>query len=128
MTRERQALGQVGESVARRYLRRQGFKILASNVRSRLGELDIVARDGSTLVFVEVRTKATGEFGRPEASVTLRKQQQVVRAAQRYLATTVRRPVACRFDVVAVTVPEGGGPPALEHIRDAFPAEGVPLF
>ncbi len=128
MTRERQDLGQLGESVARTYLRKQGFKIVATNVRSPLGELDIVAREGSTLVFVEVRTKATGAFGRPEASVTLRKQRQVVRAAQRFLATTIRREVACRFDVVAVTMPEDGGPPALEHIRDAFPAEGIPVF
>jgi len=102
MTLERQRLGLVGEELAVRELLSRGYAILERRYRTRYGEIDIVAKDGDTLVFVEVRARATGEFGRAAESVDERKRRKVTAMAVDYLARhrVTNRP--CRFDVVAI--------------------------
>jgi putative endonuclease len=110
--------GAAYEALAARHLESQGLHMLARNVRSRGGELDLVAEHGRTLVFVEVRFRADDEFGDAAASVDRYKQRRLVRAAQLFLSrnpTLAQRP--CRFDLVAI---DGHAPPRLEWLRDAF--------
>ncbi|HEX7087375.1 MAG TPA: YraN family protein [Vicinamibacterales bacterium] len=115
------SLGEQGESLARAALEREGYEILATRYRFQRGEIDIIARDGTCLVFVEVKTRRNHERGTPAEAVTRGKQRQLIRLASAYLALV--RPVAeaCRFDVVAVTVWEDR-PPEVVIIRDAFDA------
>ncbi len=96
---ERQRRGAQAEERAARYLERQGLDILARNFRTRMGEIDLVARDGHTLVFVEVRLRVSRAFGGAQASVDARKQARVVAAARLYLSRLKAEP-PCRFDVV----------------------------
>jgi putative endonuclease len=102
MTLQRQALGESGENLAVRELTARGYAILARRYRTRHGEIDIVAEQGATIVFVEVRARATAEFGRAAETVTDRKKRKVTAMAVEYLARhrVTNRP--CRFDVVAI--------------------------
>ena len=118
MTEKRLSLGQWGEEVAARHLQRLGMKILERNVRTPVGEIDLVARHGRTLVFVEVKTRRGRIFGVPQESVGRTKQRQILRAAQWYLGDGKGRGLQPRFDVVAVHA--GTDPPEIEHIPDAF--------
>lgn len=103
MTQARQALGRRGEARARRFLRRRGLRLIAGNWRCRLGELDVVARDGDVAVFVEVRTSSgTGFAGGPVWTVGPDKQRRLIRLAHAWLRESRWQPAACRFDVVAV--------------------------
>ena len=102
MTFQRQQLGIVGERLAVAALEARGYAILACRYKSDRGEIDIVAEDGATLVFVEVRARATAEFGSAAESVTPAKQRQVTRVAVDYLARQGISNRPCRFDVVAV--------------------------
>jgi putative endonuclease len=100
----RRETGRRGEEAAAHYLAARGWRILHRNWRCRLGELDIVAEDGDTLVFVEVRTRAPhGRFGTAAESVDARKRRKLASLAQVYLAMTGRRNASVRFDVVACT-------------------------
>lgn len=128
MTRERQALGRRGEEAARAFLARRGLRILAENYSCPAGELDLVAQDRESLVFVEVKTRTSRAFGAPQLAVHWRKQQQIVKAAEWFLAERRLPERACRFDVVAVSLPDTDQPPQIEWVRDAFPAEGLRLF
>jgi putative endonuclease len=111
--------GRRGEDLAERLLRREGYRILARNVRARDSELDLVALEGRVLCFVEVRLRTGDAFGTAEESVDARKQRRVVRGAREYLATArVPRHERVRFDVVAIDA--GRTPPALRLIREAF--------
>jgi putative endonuclease len=112
-------LGLEGETVALRYLRRRGYVILGTRVRLLRGEVDIIARDGGTLVFVEVKARKGRGFGKPEESVTAAKQRQIRKLAECYLARNRLRDAPCRFDVIAVLC-EDPGARVLEHIEDAF--------
>ncbi len=117
---KRDALGDRGENVAARYLRNQGFNIIVRNFRCELGEIDIIARDGKTLVFVEVKTRAYDD-PTPEEQVNLGKQQAITRVAKLYLSRYgVPQPPA-RFDVVAIVWPNGQNP-IIRHTPDAFEA------
>jgi putative endonuclease len=102
MTYERQLLGIVGEDLAARELASRGYAILERRYRTEYGEIDIVARDGDTLVFVEVRAKASAEFGTAAESITDAKKRRVARMAVDYVARHAVVDTACRFDVVAV--------------------------
>lgn len=128
MTRARQALGRKGEAVARAHLARHGVRILAENYVCAAGELDLVGREGDTLVFIEVKTRTTQAFGAPQLAVHWQKQQQIVKAAQWFLSERRLDDVACRFDVLAVSFLDEEAPPRIHWVRDAFPAEGVRLF
>jgi putative endonuclease len=115
------SLGKRGEAVAARYLRRRRYRIVGRGVRTGLGELDLVAIDGRTVVFVEVKTRQTGEQGHPAEAVDLTKQRKLTLLATSYLKRHGLLSHAARFDVVAVTWPDGRRP-RVEHIRNAFDA------
>jgi putative endonuclease len=116
---DQQTLAERGENLAARYLRDRGLKILQRNFRCAVGEIDIVARDGATVVFVEVKTRAYDEPA-PEEQVKGEKQHQLTKAAKFYLARFGVQPAA-RFDVVAVIWPQGRDP-IIRHTPNAFEA------
>ncbi len=99
--------GAQAEALAAQYLEAHGLVILARNFRTRRGEIDLVARDGDTLVFVEVRYRSRSDFGGAAASVTVRKQQRIVAASLAYLARLRREP-PCRFDAILLDRLEPG--------------------
>lgn len=117
--RSRVEAGRLAEEAAARLLESKGFKILGRNVRYREGEIDIVAKDGETLVFVEVKARRCGDFGEGAEAVTSRKRGRIIRAALRFLAK-MGEEVPCRFDVVEVKLDNGGRPLGFRHIRGAF--------
>lgn len=96
-----QAAGCEAEDAAARFLSHHGLRVIARNFRTRLGEIDLIARDGATLVFVEVRLRSSEAFGGAAGSIGLRKQRRIAAAARRYLARLADEP-ACRFDVVTL--------------------------
>jgi len=117
----RQKLGKSAEDLACEELTRRGYAIIDRRFRTRLGEIDIVARDGGTLVFVEVKARVGDDYGLPEEAVTPQKQWRMTRMAETYLM--VKRlglEVDCRFDVVAVE--EGQGSPVVTVFQSAFDA------
>ena len=120
MTREREELGRKGEKIARRFLRRRGYRMRALNYSCPYGEIDIIAQDGKTIAFVEVRTLSSGEYGPPFGTVRYAKRRRATRAARHYLYKYNLTDRDWRFDFVGVIVPEKG-PPEIELIRDAFP-------
>ena len=107
--------GAQAEQQAARYLQQQGLKPVAQNYRSRFGEIDLIMRDGATLVFVEVRLRRSANFGGAAASIDAHKQQRIIRTAQQYLAGLAHIP-PCRFD--AVLMDDSG----VEWLRNAFEA------
>jgi len=110
--------GSKGEEIAATYLARKGYHILSRNYRCRYGEIDIVARDGETLVFVEVKAGRSKSFGAPETWVDRRKQEHLGNAAASYLEDHEIDNVDCRFDVVAIWLGRNG--PRVQHIENAF--------
>lgn len=116
--RSTQRKGRTGEEIAAAYLARKGYQILSRNYRCRYGEIDIVARHGQTLVFVEVKAGRSGNFGTPESWVDGRKQQHLGNAAAVYLDEHGIADVDCRFDVVAILLERGGA--RVQHIENAF--------
>ncbi len=119
-TRGNGALGERGENVAAKYLRNQGYRIITRNYRCELGEVDIIARDGKTLVFVEVKTREEDD-PRPEEQVHSVKQHQLTKAARTYLTRYGTPQPPARFDVIAIVWPPGR-PPQIRHHTDAFEA------
>ncbi|HLC26418.1 MAG TPA: YraN family protein [bacterium] len=115
-------LGAAGETVAVRALARQGYRIVERNYRCRWGEIDIIARDGETLVFVEVKSKRSGKFLSPVFAVTPHKQRTLVKVAMDYLTRKNLAQTPCRFDVVSVIWPAGEDP-TWEIITGAFEAD-----
>jgi len=119
-----QPLGGRGETAAARHLKRLGYRIVARGERGQLGELDLVAVDGRTVVFVEVKTRQTHDSGNPADAVDLEKQRRLTRLALAYLKQHGLLECPARFDVVAVTWPAGQARPAIEHFPSAFEAVG----
>lgn len=117
----RLARGRAAEEAAARYLAGRGWKILARNARFPGGELDIVAREGKVVVFVEVRSARRGSPFAPEASLTPAKRENLVRAAAAWLARFGEKDCMCRFDLVAVVF--SGGRAAIRHYPGAFEDE-----
>jgi putative endonuclease len=118
MTRARQDLGLHGEELACHELAARGYVVLERRYRQRTGELDIVARHGDYLVFVEVKARHDRRFGDPEEAVTAQKRRKMVALATEYLARRGLAEVPCRFDVVAVHA--DADPPQVTVIADAF--------
>ena len=127
MTEARRALGQKGEAAARAFLERRGVHILVANYTCAAGEIDLIGRERGAILFIEVKTRTSEAFGPPQLAVHQRKQRQIVRTAQWFLAERRMPEVACRFDVLAVTF-MGGELPRIQWVRDAFPAEGVRVW
>jgi len=115
-------LGRRGEALAAEALRARGLRIVERNFRCRAGEIDLIALDGRTLVFVEVRSRRGDGAGTPLESVDGRKQARVARVARHYLAARGHRERDVRFDVVGVRF--DAEPPAIEHVAGAFEAVG----
>lgn len=113
------ALGLRGEETALDFLRNKGYRIVERGYRFLRGEIDIIAWDGPTLVFVEVKARANTDFGLPEEAVTPAKQRQVRRIARGYLVDRALGEPDCRFDVLAILAPEDGAP-VITHYEDAF--------
>ena len=111
-------LGRRGEALAEQFLLAQDFEIVARNFRCRAGEIDLVALDGQSLVFVEVRSRRGARRGTGLESVTWRKQTQVARVAQYFLAGREWGERDARFDVIGIDF--ASEPPAIEHVRGAF--------
>jgi putative endonuclease len=118
MTQDRLSLGQKGEELAISRLKALNYKILERNFKCRLGEIDIIARDKSTLVFIEVKTRATRDFGGAAAAVHERKQRQLSKVALTYLSQKNLYHIPARFDVVAVELLPPS--PRIEVIQNAF--------
>lgn len=108
-------LGVDAEALAASFLEARGLQIIARNYRCRLGEIDLVARDGATTVFVEVRRRASNAFGGAAASITSKKRLKLLKAARHYLSRLRTLP-QCRFDALLIE----GQPPRIEWIRNAF--------
>lgn len=119
----RQSLGKRGEDLACAELEKRGYVILDRRFRTRCGELDIVARDGNVLVFVEVKARSGGNFGTPFESVTRQKRQRLSQMAASYLCVKRLAAVACRFDVVSIL--EQQGTHTIEVARGAFDMESL---
>jgi putative endonuclease len=122
------SLGKRGEDAAAKFLKRQGFHILARSLDSPLGELDIVAVDGRTVVFVEVKTRRSNDAGLPSEAIDQRKEQRMTQAALAYLKSKRLLSYSARFDVVAITWPENVHQPTIEHFKNAFSAIGAGQF
>ena len=118
----RQSLGRSGEQLAAEHLERLGFEILARNHRTRWGEIDIIAFDGATIVFCEVKTRRAGRRGAPFDAIDRRKQLQVRETASVWLAETRSRPARAfvRFDAVGVVIDARGRLVSLDHLAGAF--------
>jgi putative endonuclease len=120
-------LGQLGEKLGRRFLKRQGLKILASNYRCPAGEIDLIALDRSTaraggadtICFVEVKTRSSDQYTDPQSAVDDQKRRHVRKAAQQYLAARDAADLNVRFDILAVVL-EPGQAPRINHFPGAF--------
>jgi putative endonuclease len=122
MTASRIALGKTGEDLACRELERRGYAILARRYRLRIGEIDIVCRDGKTLVFVEVKAREGKVFGDAAEAVTPTKRRRIVALATEYLARHHLSDHPCRFDVVSIQM--NAGQSTIEVFQGAFDATG----
>jgi putative endonuclease len=115
---ERRHTGESGEAIAVKFLKKDGYKIIEQNYRCRLGEIDIIARDGRVLAFIEVKARRTDEFGGPKWAVTPQKQRKISMVALEYLKKTGQMDIGARFDVVAIRLlPDH---PDVEIIKNAF--------
>jgi putative endonuclease len=121
-------LGQRGERAAAKYLKRRGYKIVAQGSRLRPGELDLVAVDGRTVVFVEVKTRRSDQYGSPAEAVDLQKQRRLTRLAVTFLKRHGLLENPARFDIVSIVWPEDQRRPQIEHIKNAFEAVGQDEF
>ena len=116
----RRELGALGEKAAGDYLRKRGFRIRETNFRCPIGEIDIVAEKGDYMVFVEVRTRSSSDFGTPEESITAAKKEKLVSLAFTYLQTHDDLPPLYRIDVVAVEASKDGNISRVELIENAI--------
>jgi putative endonuclease len=116
------ALGKTGEDLACRELERRGYAVVERRHRQRGGEIDIIARDGKTLVFVEVKTRVGRAFGAAAEGVTWRIRRRLVRLATEYVVQRRFEECPCRFDVVAIHLEAGR--PVVEVFQNAFAAVG----
>jgi len=119
-----QPLGARGEAAAAKFLKRQGYIIVGRSERDRIGEMDLVAVDGRTVVFVEVKTRTSHNKGHPSEAVDADKQRRLTRIALAYLRRHDLLEHAARFDVVAVTWPVDIAKPTIEHFKNAFEPVG----
>lgn len=123
------SFGERGEVVAARFLRRQGYRIVVTRRRLRYGEIDVIAVDGQTVVFVEVKTRRSAEAIRPAIAVDAVRRQRMTRAANAFLKSHgLLQRCAARFDIIEVVWPVDASRPTITHHVNAFPAEGSGQF
>lgn len=113
------SLGKIGEDIAEELLRSKGYKIIKRNFRFGKGEIDIIAKDGDCLVFVEVKSRKNLDFGEPEYSITKSKQKQLKKIAEAYFYINGIDEQLCRFDVITI-VGEKREEMKINHIENAF--------
>lgn len=118
MSIERTQFGKKSEALAMDYLKERGYKILKTNYRTRLGEIDIIAEDQQTLVFIEVKARSSKRYGDPKCAVTLKKQRKMSMVALSYLKHTHKIQAKARFDVIAIIA--GSDTPQIELVKNAF--------
>ncbi len=118
MLNKQQSFGKKSESIAAKHLKKNGYKILEQNYRTKLGEIDIIAKDKDTLVFVEVKARSSNRFGNPKWAVTPKKQIKISMVALLYIKSTKQSNVKARFDVVAIS--SAKDKPSIEIIKNAF--------
>lgn len=114
MQTEKQRIGAEGERLAQKYLRRHLYKIIETNFRSKLGEIDIIARRGKTLVFVEVKARSTDRFGTGAEAIDIYKRRKMSLCARGYLHMLGKDDAAARFDVIEINAGK------INHIKNAF--------
>ncbi len=119
MADTRKLMGAFGERAAKEYLKKRGYKILETNFRCALGEIDIVAWEGDSLVFVEVRTRRSQTFGTPEESITAAKKARLIRLAQSYVQGHRDSSSPWRIDIVAIEIDQGGKISRIDLIQNA---------
>lgn len=117
---DRAAIGKRGEIEAARFLEKKGYKVMERNYRCRYGEIDLVAKDGHTVVFIEVKTRGSDRFGTPLASVDAKKQKKILLTSQFYIESNRLFDADMRFDVVGIEI--NGGKLAFELVKNAFEA------
>jgi putative endonuclease len=118
MGTDKQVKGRLGENEAVRFLEKKGYRIIERNFRTRHGEVDVIAEENGTIVFVEVKARTSAAFGAPEESVGRRKQERIIRASKEYLFTEDLTDHPARFDVVGIEIGSDGM--KTELIRNAF--------
>ncbi len=116
----RQSLGHFGESLAASFLEHQGYSILARNVRTPYGEIDLLTKSGDVIVFVEVKTRASTSLGPPEISITPRKREHMISAAEYYIQQHLELNNDWRIDVIAVQIKPGLESPLIDHFENAI--------
>ncbi|QTA79751.1 UPF0102 [Desulfonema limicola] len=119
MLNEQQIFGQTGEALSCYLLEQNGYIILEKNFKTKMGEIDIIARDKNTIVFIEVKARRTGNFGNPKYAVNWKKKKKISMAALYYLKTTNQSNAKARFDVVSI-ISEPSKKPQIEIIKNAF--------
>lgn len=118
MTNIRIDIGKRGETLAISFLKKNGYRIIESNFRCRYGEIDIIAQDGKTVAFIEVKTKTSNRFGSPTQAIDSRKQRQVSKTALAYISQKRLTNYSARFDVVGINIK--GSNSEIELIKNAF--------
>jgi putative endonuclease len=119
MEDNKRARGIRGEDLAVTYLKKKGYKVIERNYRCQWGEIDLIARHKGTLIFVEIKSRSSSDFGLPQDAVDRFKQEKLIQAAKAYMAEHhVKETIPARFDVVAVNLTPSG--PEMELIKDAF--------
>ncbi len=119
----RKQTGERGEELAARLLWKKGFRIIERNYRCDVGEIDLIAEDRGTVVFVEVKTRRSLASGAPEEAVDREKRRRILRAAEWYLKPWARWPQCTRFDIVGIELDENDAVKAIRHTLGAFEAE-----
>ena len=119
MTTIRMRLGEQGERMASNHLLNQGYTILEKNYRCRHGEVDIVAQQGAEVVFTEVRTRRSVQFGTPQESITKTKAKHLIATSQHYLERHSLTDIDWRIDLVSINWPQGSAEPGIEHLEYA---------
>lgn len=120
---KRRETGNLGEKLAQDFIKKRGYRILETNYRCPEGEIDIVARHKDSLVFIEVRTKTSREFGSPEESITSAKREKIRASAAHYQQTHDNLPSLWRIDVVAIELNQNGKPSRIELLENAVGEE-----
>jgi len=122
LSKERISLGKHGEELASEFLKNAGLSIIVRNYRNKTGEIDIIARDQETLVFVEVKTRKSLTYGQPYEAVSRKKQKQICRLALYYMTRNKLHDQAVRFDVISIVMTSNENP-KIEHLINCFEAD-----